>query len=84
MKVKELIKWLQKQNPEEFVGLLALGQDSGDWQDLQPDSDFGLSSNFKILSYNEAIKKMKEDYSRYDLKRFVERYAPHDTQGVQK
>ena len=83
MKVKELIQWLQKQNPEDFVGLLDYGQDSGDWGDLQPDEDFGCGGNFKILSYDEAVKKMKKDYSKYELKKFKERYAPSKTQGVQ-
>lgn len=84
MKVKELIQWLQKQNPEDFVGLLDLGQNTGDWGDLQPDEEFNSGGNFKILSYDEAIKKMKEDYSEHELKKFKERYAPSKTQKVQK
>lgn len=48
------------------------------------DEEFGCGGNFKILSYDEAIKKMKEDYSENELKKFKERYAPSKTQGVQK
>lgn len=84
MRVKELIQWLQKQNPDDFVGLLDYGSDSGDWGDLQPDEEFGCGGNFKILSYDEAIKKMKEDYSEHELKKFKERYAPSKTQEVHK
>ncbi|MFW6233617.1 MAG: hypothetical protein ACOC3Z_03065 [Nanoarchaeota archaeon] len=78
MKVKELIKWLQEKNPEDFVGILDYGFGNGDWEDLQVNKDFGLSPNFKILSYKEAIKKMKKDYSHSALINFLERYSPNN------
>lgn len=37
MKVKELIEWLKKQDPESIVGRHDIGQDSGDWYEAAPE-----------------------------------------------
>ena len=79
MKVKELIKWLKIRNQNDFVGILDLGQDSGDWIDLQKGNfDSGDIANLKILTFDEVIKRIKQDnskeYAEEILKEFKEKY----------
>jgi hypothetical protein len=79
MKVKELIRWLKTKNPNDFIGELDYGQDSGDWMDLQKRKFDGRDmGNLKILTFNQVIKRIKKDHSKdyaeLYLKEFYERY----------
>jgi hypothetical protein len=49
MKIKELIKWLKKHDPEADIGILDIGQDSGDYTSLEDLGDTNqLYPNLKI------------------------------------
>ena len=65
MKVKELIKWLRKQDQEGRVGIIDAGQDSGDWEELRENKNewerHDLYPNFVIM---KGIKRTKEDLNK--------------------
>ena len=84
MKVKDLINYLQKQNQEDFVGMEDLGSDTGDWFDI----DDINTSNLKILSYDNVIKRIKKDnpnwYGEDDAKKFIAKYKEVPNLAIMK
>lgn len=90
MKVKNLIKWLKKQNPEDIVGIFDVGCDSGDWNDLveldkekdgwmyHKDFNFdkNLSCSLRVCSFKELIEiKKKEGADKEEIEELKKDYG---------
>jgi hypothetical protein len=79
MRVKDLIKYLEKQNPESIAILRDFGQDTGDITFFQEDkfeklSDGVMESNLRIISYDKILDELKRK-QHYDVEEFIEKYG---------
>lgn len=79
MRVKELIKYLEKQNPDDIVILRDFGADTGDIVIFEKDefdklNSGGMEANIRIMSYDNILEEMKTD-QHWEVEKFIEKYG---------